>query len=140
MTESILASGAAASEPNLSRSELVHTPTPWKTDPDLGNQCVLGPDGVQTADCSIFVNPKFGKRTDAINEANAAFIVRAVNSHDANEAKIAALVKALEDARRDLLALKSKSDIGSLRNRQIEASAKRIADAIALASSKAVQS
>lgn len=74
-----------------SRSELAHTPTPWKTDPDLGNQCVLGPDGVQTADCSIFVNPKFGNRTDAINEANAAFIVRAVNSHDA-------LVKACDKA------------------------------------------
>lgn len=29
MTKSILASGAAASEPNLSRSELAHTPGPW---------------------------------------------------------------------------------------------------------------
>ena len=44
--------------------------------------------------------------------------------------EVARLVAALENARRDMLALKSKSDTGSLRNRQIEASAARISDAL----------
>lgn len=53
----------------------------------------------------------------------ASLYERKANVHDA-------LVKALEDARRDMLALRLKSDTGSLRGRQIEASAARIAAAL----------
>lgn len=69
-----------------------HTPIPWTVDPEFEDQAVIGPDGVQVADCSITCHPKFGKRNDVINAANAEFIVRAVNAHDD-------LVKALEAAR-----------------------------------------
>ena len=30
-----------------------HTPGPWSTDPDVGHESVLGPDGILLADCSI---------------------------------------------------------------------------------------
>lgn len=72
-------------------AQVKHTPRPWKTDHELGNQSVLGPDGVQVADCSITCNPKFGKRTDEINEANARLIASAPD-----------LLKALDEAE-DLL-------------------------------------
>lgn len=30
------------------------TPGPWRTDPECGDQSVLGPDGYMVADCAIF--------------------------------------------------------------------------------------
>jgi len=65
-----------------------HTPLLWETD----GVYVVGIDGQTVADCgkSSTISPR-AKR------ANAAFIVKAVNSHEANEAKIAAAVKALEE-------------------------------------------
>lgn len=63
-----------------------HTPTPWKTDAEVGHEAILGPDGLMVADCSIFHRKIKASRLPA----NAAFIVKAVNNHDA-------LVKALRD-------------------------------------------
>jgi hypothetical protein len=54
-----------------------HTPGPWTTDPEVGNEGVLGADGALVADCSIFLNPEFGKRTSKINRANAHLIAAA---------------------------------------------------------------
>ncbi len=31
-----------------------HTPGPWKTNPKVMHQAVLGPDGYMVADCAIF--------------------------------------------------------------------------------------
>ena len=53
------------------------TPGPWTADPEFDYQSVLGPDGVQVADCSITVNPRYGKRTNEINEANARLVAAA---------------------------------------------------------------
>lgn len=66
------------------------TPRPWRTDAEFDHENILGPDEAMVADCAIFLNRKFGKRTPEINRANAELIVRAVNAHDA-------LVEALED-------------------------------------------
>lgn len=57
------------------------TPTPWSTDPAFKHEAVLGADGVQVADCSIFVNPAFADRSPAVNRANAALIAATVNEH-----------------------------------------------------------
>ncbi len=61
-------------------SDIKHTPTPWRTDEDFDHLSVAGADGAQIADCCILGFKV--KRNDAINRANAAFIVRAVNAHD----------------------------------------------------------
>lgn len=57
-----------------------HTPTPWKTDPDVEHESVIGPDGNLVADCAIFFAKKNRQKK---NQANAEFIVAAVNAHDA---------------------------------------------------------
>ena len=31
-----------------------HTPGPWRTDPEVDDQSVIGPDGFMLADCAIF--------------------------------------------------------------------------------------
>ena len=53
-----------------------HTPGPWRTDPDLGHEQVLGPDGIIVADCSIFAMVKNGP-TPERNRANARLIAAA---------------------------------------------------------------
>jgi len=52
-----------------------HTPTPWKvtTTNEVWMSSVCGSDGDEIAQCFKFKNE---------SEANAAFIVRAVNSHE----------------------------------------------------------
>jgi len=70
-----------------------HTPTPWKVSP---RGYIQGPfadnsRGMQDIAGLVTVN-----NNHANTAANAAFIVKAVNSHAANEAKIEALVEALE--------------------------------------------
>lgn len=64
-----------------------HTPTPWDTDShiiyahgkEVANTDVMGPD------------------TEAEIDANAAFIVKAVNAYESNQKKIRALVEAAKD-------------------------------------------
>lgn len=74
------------------------TERPWTTDPETEHEGVLGPDGVLVADCSIFVNPSFGHRSQASNRANAELIVTAVNSYDpALQDKLTKAVKALDE-------------------------------------------
>jgi citrate lyase beta subunit len=82
-----------------------HTPTPWKViteDISLIESVTLAADG-----CSYIVAHCLDGATSQVNEdtreANAAFIVKAVNSHDA-------LVKALENAK---AALETCSDLFS---------------------------
>ena len=53
-----------------------YTPGPWRTDPDLGHEQVLGPDGIIVADCSIFAMVKNGS-TPERNRANARLIAAA---------------------------------------------------------------
>lgn len=53
-----------------------HTPTPWGFMLADGGSLILGPGNQHVAT----VNPYYDER--ARNETNAAFIVRAVNSHD----------------------------------------------------------
>lgn len=67
------------------------TPGPWTTDEDVEHEAVLGADGVYVADCCIC----HVKRTTTACRANAAFIVRACNAHDA-------LVEALRRAEQKL--------------------------------------
>jgi ABC-type nitrate/sulfonate/bicarbonate transport system substrate-binding protein len=62
-----------------------HSPTPWEAD---GTRVYLGGPAMGGFDLRRCPNP----------EANAALIVEAVNSYDANRALIAELVKALEGA------------------------------------------
>jgi hypothetical protein len=69
-------------------AETPHTPGPWATDPECGDRGVLGPDGLLVADCMCF-DPSLARSAE-INRANAAFIVRARNAHEA-------LVAALEE-------------------------------------------
>ena len=51
-----------------------HTPTPWRIDPEIGNY-VITDNGKGIAACPA-----------PLSDDNAAFIVRACNSHAANEA------------------------------------------------------
>lgn len=54
-----------------------HTPTPWFTDPSFNHESIsAGPNGFLVADCS-----RTGGDKDEY-QANAAFIVRAVNSYE----------------------------------------------------------
>lgn len=53
-----------------------HTVAPWRTDPDVGNESVLGADGIMVADCSIFT-ARNHRRNPAINQANARLIAAA---------------------------------------------------------------
>lgn len=67
-----------------------HTPTPWRVGPDNVNPFyIAAPDQGMTAFVGIVPIPMQTGRTEAENRANAEFIVKAVNNHDA-------LVKALE--------------------------------------------
>lgn len=87
-----------------------HTPTPWKYEYVDRNRAVISaPKGANHVYCLFgeFVGPPdFEKQTQLVTctishqeaEANAAFIVRAVNSH-------AALVEALEAAQDELSAI-----------------------------------
>lgn len=85
-------------ERSMTNADTKATERPWTTDPETEHEGVLGPDGVLVADCSIFVNPSFGDRSQATNRANADLIVRAVNSYDpALQDKLTKAVKALED-------------------------------------------
>ena len=54
----------------------VHTPGPWTTDPECGNETVLGSDGIMVADCSITVL-HVTYRTYAIDRANARLVAAA---------------------------------------------------------------
>ena len=71
-----------------------HTPTPWAIDADYPN-CVRITDShghdVEIAECSLLSwdGSEMTSGPDATDEANATFIVKACNSHDA-------LVKALD--------------------------------------------
>ncbi len=49
------------------------TPGPWKTDPNIGHQQVLGPDGIAVADCSIIFLHK-DSPTPERNRANARLV------------------------------------------------------------------
>lgn len=90
-------------------SETKHTPTPWY----IGDMCVNPDDGVpgEIAICAKvdrhphgFVTPAvaipFGDHSAAraICSANAALIVRAVNSLSSHEARIAELLEVLREA------------------------------------------
>ena len=66
-------------------SKIKHTPTPWRLGRNGTDYCVFFGDEKFVADCEA-------SDTDE-DRANAAFIVRAVNSHQA-------LVDALKDAER----------------------------------------
>ena len=52
------------------------TPGPWRTDPDLGHEQVLGPNGIIVADCSIVALHKNGP-TPERNRANARLVAAA---------------------------------------------------------------
>lgn len=109
-------------------AKIAPLPLPLRTDPDCGNETVLGRDGFLFADCSIF-----GPGTsEARNQRNAAFIVLAVNSHAANEAKIAALVAALEEAQHYVL-YTAKGCAKFLSEEAAEDDLKKISAALALA-------
>jgi hypothetical protein len=76
-------------EGKVKRSE--HTPTPWVLEyPHNGNVRIIASNGTDIATVDGFVG---GLK----NEANAAFIVRAVNSYEALTEQNQAMQKALED-------------------------------------------
>ncbi|MFK4647174.1 hypothetical protein ABIF96_005748 [Bradyrhizobium ottawaense] len=74
-----------------------HTPTPWVAEPEYenGNPTYIHKDGHGIADCSM----GYGMEDDA----NAAFIVKAVNNHEA-------LVDRLKEARLQIEYMHSKFD------------------------------
>jgi hypothetical protein len=69
--------------------QATHTPTPWETEISVSNYGLLGirkANGSKLGICSVIGadgahNPRYGISADEA-KANAAFIVRAVNSHD----------------------------------------------------------
>lgn len=67
-------------------AESKHTPIPWLIDGSNSNEFIVSADGGRVASCCV--NGRYWREA----EANAEFIVRAVNSH-------AALVAACEAAR-----------------------------------------
>ena len=71
-----------------------HTPTPWVCGPEYedGNPTYIHKDGHAIADCSM----GYGVEDDA----NAAFIVKAVNNHDALVQALQALVDNVNDYER----------------------------------------
>ena len=66
-----------------------HTPTPWRGH-DMETATLVGPDHLSIADCNA------RNRLVAENRANAALIVRAVNSHAALVEALRALTTAAE--------------------------------------------
>lgn len=82
-------------------SKTAHTPTPWAVEDPFGpEQYSIVQDGLAAYDWQFIAHVPVGNLVDGEfprmqAEANAAFIVRAVNSHDA-------LVSALEEAREEL--------------------------------------
>lgn len=66
-----------------------HTPTPWKTNTAVATY-------IQAADGCHIAKTDDGYETD-LREANAAFIVRACNSHDALVNQSTRLLKAIVD-------------------------------------------
>ena len=57
------------------RCETAHSPTPWHVDADTPSR-IYGSDGY------VVARTHFGGACPALNAANAAFIVQAVNAHD----------------------------------------------------------
>ena len=73
------------------------SPLPWSFEPVLsfGEQIIIAADGEEIA---LFHVSDGADEPTTINAlANTRLAVKAVNSHEANEAKIAAAVKALEE-------------------------------------------
>jgi hypothetical protein len=70
------------------RTMAEHTNLPWHINDDAP-ACIVGASNRAVAICRL-------SPTNQEDRANAAFIVKACNSHAANESKIDALVKALE--------------------------------------------
>ena len=66
-----------------------HTPLPWETD---------GETITSVYPVGIYVHAPVAHMRAPSHVANAAFIVRAVNAYEDNQATIAALVEALETA------------------------------------------
>lgn len=91
-----------------------HTPTPWH---------IAGKATIKHGQ-----DMWIGTMNQRNRAANAALIVRAVNSHDANEAKIKALVKALR-ACRDELVLVQNGSTGGIPNAIMALIPERIAEA-----------
>ena len=90
-----------------------HTATPWSVDPENARK-VIGADGSFVADCN-------GLADEDCDAANAAHIVRCVNSHDA-------LVSALQSAEMVF----REAGIGI----QARGEYKQVCDALALAAAK----
>lgn len=74
------------------------TPGPWAVNPQLANKTeIIEPvEGQCVAECPVMQDANWEPDTRAA-ERNAAFIVKACNSYDANQAEIARL-KAAHDA------------------------------------------
>lgn len=83
-----------------------HTPTPWRTN----GATVEDLHGLAVAD-AVHEYPNAESR--AIGHANAAFIVRAVNSHAALVAALVRAVEALREARRWIGTLDDDIALGS---------------------------
>lgn len=77
-----------------SQVESLRTPTPWKTYKQYNNESIWADKDTLVADCAVFSVGQ--QNTTELNQANAAFIVEAVNSYESDKAKIKALVEALE--------------------------------------------
>jgi len=103
-----------------------HTPTPWEAEiygmnDGRGRVYVVGPDGWdKTPVCCCYENDSRN-----INEANAAFIVRAANAHDD-------LVAALEMVQEQLIGHMTGAWPGTM-----SITARRVNDAITAALAKA---
>lgn len=69
-----------------------HTPTPWHTG-GIGNHIVFDSDGYAVANATVF----HGKQEDGESAANAAHIVKCVNSHGALVAAVKAAKEQLAD-------------------------------------------
>lgn len=73
-----------------------HTPTPWHVGDGKAARIIYGQDGYAIADATVYHG-----RHGGAEEANAAFIVRAVNAHDD---LVAALRKARNAISEEVLA------------------------------------
>lgn len=91
----------------LPKSEVKHTPTPWKYDLGRGANPrfhIQTEAGYQIASTTELARHSQAKEENEAREANATFIVRAVNSHEA-------FLKALRTAGKTLISLRHKEKL-----------------------------
>jgi len=97
------------------KNEVKHTPTPWKLETRKPGQfAIKGDDGTYTVALIETFDPRVEHAEDS---ANAAFIVRAVNSHE----ELLAIVKDIYDDENDITRRKHSDE---MRFRMEEAIAK----------------